>query len=123
MSILLDKNVDLSFVLESGSLNEVGFGLYTLHLYFGALRIVVNSTCEVRAPDGCTRVWQPERDVGDLTIFVPLLGSKIESYRVTPRPELVLLFSTGWELNLIDHQEGYESFVLWAKDGTCLPVI
>lgn len=123
MSTLSDKSLDLTFLLNAGFLNEVGFGLYTLHLRFAALHIVVNSPCEVIAPDRKVTVWQPERDMGDLRIFKPFLVSKIQSYRITPRPDLLLLFSNGWELALIDRQDGYESFVLWTNDGRCLPVI
>ena len=122
-STLFDKATDLSFVLESGPLNEVGFGLYTLHLRFAALHIVVNSPCEVTAAGGAIETWEPQHELGDLRMFVPLLASEIKSYRVTRRPELLLELSNGCQLALIDHQKGYESFVLWAKDGSCLPVI
>jgi len=122
-STLLDKSVDLSFVVDTGSLNEVGFGLYTLHLRFPALHIVVNTPCEVVSPDGRIEIWTPQHELGNLRMFASLVASEIKSYRVTPRPELLLSFSNGWQLGLIDHQNGYESFVLWAKDGRCLPVI
>jgi hypothetical protein len=120
--VLFDKATDLSFVLEAGPLREVGFGAYTLHLHFAALHIVVNSPCEVTAPGGAVETWKPEHELGNLKMFAALMGSEIKSHRVTRRPELLLEFTNGWQLALIDHQEGYESFVLWLKDGSYLAI-
>ena len=48
--------------------------------------------------------------------------SELESYRVTQRPELILTFCNGCELSLVDHQTGYQSFVIYTDDGSCLAV-
>ena len=55
-------------------------------------------------------------------MFAALLESEIESYRLTQRPELILRFSNGCELSLIDHQVGYESFVIYRDSGSFLAV-
>jgi hypothetical protein len=122
MSPLLDQKLDLSFLLETGWLLSVCFGKYTVILKFPRLTISISSTCEVTSIDKTVRVCDPERQPGDLTMFTVLLESEISCYRVTQRPELILSFSNGCELSLIDHQDGYESFVITTDQGTFLAV-
>jgi hypothetical protein len=122
MSPLLDEKLDLSFLLGTGSLAEVCFGRYTVILRFDKISIAIQGACEVTTAEGRLHVCDPELNPGELTMFTTLFESEIKSYRITPRPELILIFSNGCQLSLIDHQDGYESFVIYLEDGSVLAV-
>jgi len=122
MSPLLDKNLDLSFLLDAGWLVAVCFGKYTVNLKFHKMDIAISSKCEIRDTAGTVEFCDPVQNPGALTMFAALLESEIESYRLTQRPELILRFSNGCELSLIDHQVGYESFVIYRDSGSFLAV-
>jgi hypothetical protein len=85
------------------------------------LKINIGSSCHVRTPDGDTTTWEPERNVGDMRMFSPMLKAAIKSYRITPNHELILTFTNGYELILIEHG-GFESFLIIFPDGGQLPI-
>ena len=122
MSPLLDEKLDLSFLLGTGCLADVCLGRYAVVLRFDKMNIVVKEVCEVRTSEGLLTICDPEGNSGDLIAFKDLLESEIKSYRITPRPELILTFSNDCELSLIDHLAGYESFVIHFDDGSFLAV-
>lgn len=121
MNILNDS--DLSFLIGAPELQQIAFSLHSVILHFGGgrTRIDIRSSCEVRTTDGKVLSWEPGR-INDMTMFALLLDSEIRSYRILPGDKLIVVFSNGYELVLWDHQDGYESFLLWAEDGDFIAV-
>jgi hypothetical protein len=117
----LDKSV-LNDLLGTGELHMVGFGSYDVGLFFQTgLNINIGTSCKVRSPDGVTTTWEPERNLGDLRMFAPIVKEAIKSYRVTSANELILTFTNAYELILIEHG-GHESFLIAFPDGSQLPI-
>jgi hypothetical protein len=121
----LDKVKDtvLAKLLGNGLLSIVGFGVYSIGFYFAnGLKINVGESCQIRTPAQESVTWEPERNLGDLRMFAPLLEQEIKAYRVTARHELILTFTNGYELVLIEHVGGFESFDISFPDGGFLPI-
>jgi hypothetical protein len=74
-------------------------------------------------PDGNTYSHDPGSHAEEGAVLTKLLDAHIESYRIAEGdpPRLVINFSTGWKLTLTEYG-GYESFVIYAADGSPLPI-
>jgi hypothetical protein len=121
MSTVLQADLDLSFVLDAGRLDRVAFNQYYLQLLFDGLAIVVGSPCEVIAPDQLASLFIPGTTF-DMSMFLPLFGSAVRSYKIVPEEKLVITFENGFDLALIDDHKGHECFVLRTPDGGVLAV-
>jgi len=112
-------------LLEAGQLQMVGFGLYSVGLYFqSGLRIVVHHRCKVKNEDGSVLTWNAETDIvsGDTKVLTQFLGSDLQSYRIMGNHELILKFTNDLELILIADQDIVESFVIRFPDRSVLVV-
>jgi hypothetical protein len=111
----MNEHLDLEFLLSAGELQQVAFSLHEVMLHFHQrIKIDILTSCEIRGTSGTVK-WQPEQ-INDMTMFAQLLGSEIRSYSIVGR-ELVIVFDSGSELILFEHEDELESFIPWHGDS------
>jgi hypothetical protein len=119
----LHGTLDLSSIMNTGILEQVCFGPYTVILKFHRLTIAITSLCDITTAEDFVWRCDPENDPGEVKMFVKLFNSAIESYSIVPAPvpELILHFSNKYRLTLREYGN-YESFTFYYDDGSFLEI-
>ena len=112
----LHENLDLSYILGTGDLIQIAFSLYQVILRFEEVTMMIDieAACEVRAPGGSIWIWEPGK-ISDMSGFAKLLESRIQSYKIVSKSELLIAFTTGYELVLHEDPNKLESFSIGAR--------
>jgi len=108
----LDKNVDLSF-LKDCELIQVCIGLYQIIFKFYD-DVAISVEGEFHYFNGQDEsIWRPESGFSVLAArTATLLGSRIENFESDANGTLVLAFSNGHRLLIMDSSKDYESYVI-----------
>jgi hypothetical protein len=109
----LKNSIDLSF-LAGREVQHVSIGVYQVWFGFDD-DITISAHSEFVYFDGQSeRTWRPKEPGAEhiAASTVALLGSTIQNYEGQPDGTLILNFSNGSRLTILDSYEQYESYTI-----------
>ena len=108
----LKKEIDLSF-LNGRELGQVAIGVYQIIFGFDE-DVAISVEGEFRYFDGqATWIWKSEPQAAQIGArTVALLGATIQSFDGQEDGTLILLFSNGHRLTIVDNSKDHESYAI-----------
>ncbi len=106
----LNKDIDLSF-LDGRQVEQVAIGIYQIIFGFDE-DVRISAYSEFNYFDGREEwVWKPEPGAVQIAArTLSLLGATIENFEGRENGTLLLVFSNGQRLILLDSSKEYESY-------------